>query len=305
MASPDQGRDRDVRAPHSTQSETAPASTAPRPPRRAPSPRSTREDGLGEPRVTKLLVFVVENHSFDEMQSQMPFVRSLAQRYGYASGYTAITHPSLPNYLAMAAGTTFGLTDDDGPEAHALGGSSIFGDAIASGKTARLYAEAMANPCQHDSSGTYAVKHNPWAYFPEEASMCARDDVPLPELQPDVLAGGLPAVGMVIPDLCNDAHDCSLSQADNWLSANIGLVMSGPDWKSGDLAVVVTADEDDRAHGNHVLTLVAHPSLDHVVVSSPLDHYSLARAYADVAQVPPLGNAATAPDLLTEFGLPD
>jgi acid phosphatase len=79
--------------------------------------------------------------------------------------------------------------------------------------------------------------------------------------------------------------------------------MKGPDWRSGHLAIVITADEDDRDHGNRILTVVAHPALHHVVVSAPLTHYALSRAYADVAGFAPLHHARTAPDLLRRFGL--
>jgi acid phosphatase len=161
----------------------------------------------------------------------------------------------------------------------------------------------MTSPCQLAPAGTYAVKHNPWAYFPAEASSCQSGDVPLTAFGPDVAAGRLPTVGMVIPDLCNDAHDCDLSQADDWLATNVGVAMSGPDWASGHLGIVITADEDDREHGNQILTVVANPSIDHLVVSEPLDHYALSRAYAEVAGVAPLANAANAADLLDAFGL--
>src|SRR5450759_2614287 len=60
--------------------------------------------------VTKVLVFVEENHSLNEMKAQMPYTFNLATRYGYASNYKAIGHPSLPNYLAIAGGSTFGVT---------------------------------------------------------------------------------------------------------------------------------------------------------------------------------------------------
>ena len=281
------------RAPSSPTSAATTRSTPARP------PSSEAPDG----RISKLLVFVVENHSFDQMQAEMPFTRGLAERYGYASHYTAITHPSLPNYLAIAGGDTFGVADDEGPDVHPLPGHSVFGAAVDDGTSARLYADAMTSPCQLAPSGTYAVKHNPWAYFPADAQSCRRDDLPLAELGPDVAAGDLPAVGMVIPDLCNDAHDCSLGQADTWLATNVGVAMSGPDWASGRLAIVITADEDDRKHGNQILTVVANPSIDHLVVSEPLDHYALSRAYAEVAGVAPLGNAASAADLLGAFGL--
>ncbi len=97
----------------------------------------------GTTTVTKLLVFVVENHSLDQMRDEMPFTARLARRYGYATSYHGVTHPSLPNYLAIAGGDTFGVSDDAAPSAHPLTGPSVFGRAVRAGSTARLYAEAM------------------------------------------------------------------------------------------------------------------------------------------------------------------
>ena len=86
----------------------------------------------------------------------------------------------------------------------------------------------------------------------------------------------LPNVGMVIPDLCNDAHDCDLSDADAWFRGVMRKVFAGPDWKSGRLAVVLTADEDEHDNqGNTVLTMVLHGSQQARVVDTPLTHYSL------------------------------
>ena len=253
--------------------------------------------------VTKLLVFVVENHSLQQMREEMPYTARLARRYGYATRYHGVTHPSLPNYLAIAGGDTFGVTDDAAPAAHPLSGPSVFGRAVRSGSTARLYADAMGSRCQLESSGTYAVKHNPWAYFARERRLCRHDDVPMRRFGPDVDAGRLPAVGMVVPDLCNDAHDCGLDRADSWLRKRVRRVLTGPDWAAGRLAVVITADEDDGAHGNRVLTVVAHPDLRHVVVRARLTHYSLSRSYAEVAGVRPLRHAADSRSLLRRFGL--
>ena len=108
---------------------------------------------------------------------------------------------------------------------------------------------------------------------------------------------------MVVPDTCHDAHDCDLATADAWVREVMTGIQSGPDWASGSLAVVITADEDDHSQRNHVLTVVVHPDLDQKVVDVDLDHYSLARAYFDVAGVAPLGEAAEATSLLEEFGL--
>jgi acid phosphatase len=254
---------------------------------------------------TKVLVFMVENHSLGQMQEQMPWTAALADRYGYATAYQAMTHPSLPNYLAIAGGSTFGVQDDAGPSSHPLRGPSVFGEALGHGETARLYAEDMPETCATEPAGEYAVKHNPWAYFVDERVDCDRYDVPLTALAHDAAAGGLPDAGMVIANLCNIAHDCPLSTADTWLRDHVGPVLAGRDFTRGRLVVVITADEDDRSGDNRVLTVVAaHDLPGHQVVSTPLTHMSLSRLYAEVLGFAPLRDAAAAPSLANAFHIP-
>jgi phosphatidylinositol-3-phosphatase len=255
------------------------------------------------PHVTKLLAFVVENHSLLQMRRGMPWLNHLARRYGYTTRYRALAHPSLPNYLGITGGDTFGVTDDAPPSAHPIRRASVFGRALRAGRTAATYAEGMTSRCQQVDRGRYVVRHNPWTYFRAEHRLCRRHDVRLRRLRGDVEAGDLPRVGLVVPDVCNDAHDCSLARADAWLRRQIGMVLGGPDFSSGHLAVVVTADEDDRRHGNRVLTVVVHPRLHHDVVRRGLTHYALSRSYAEAAGIRPLGHAATARSLLAAFGL--
>ncbi len=254
-------------------------------------------------KVTKLLVFVVENHSLDQMRTDMPYTAALGKQFAVATNYRAVTHPSLPNYLAMTGGSTFAVADDGPPSSHPINQPSVFGQALSLGRTAKEYAEGMPANCSPDNSGRYAVKHNPWAYYVGERASCARFDVPVDQLSADAAKGQLPDAGMVIPDLCNDAHDCELSAADQWLRTHIDAAMAGPDWHSGRLAIVVTADEDDHQQDNLVLTVVAHPSLHGVVVTTPLTHYSLARLYSEILGAGPLGEAASAPSMATAFGL--
>jgi acid phosphatase len=250
---------------------------------------------------------VVENHSLDEMRSQMPESFALAEEYGYATEYRALTHPSLPNYLAMAGGDTFGIADDNNPVAHVLHGPSVFGQAIEAGRTAKVYAEGMPGTCALESGGEgYAVRHNPWTYFVDERTECERFDVPLDDLADDAASGNLPDAGLVVPDLCHDAHDegCDLAGADAWIADHVAEAMEGPDFVAGHLAIVITADEDDRGQDNLVLTVVVHPSQRGHVVHTPLTHYSLARLYDEVLSVSPLRQAAKAPDMAEAFGLP-
>jgi phosphatidylinositol-3-phosphatase len=259
--------------------------------------------------VTKVLVFVEENHSLSQMRSGMPYTYGLAQRFGYATHYTAIQHPSLPNYIAIAGGQTYGITDDRGPTNNPVGGRSVFGQAAASDKSAAVYAEAMPQPCATSDAGSssgsgYAVRHNPWAYFYQEQALCQKYDVPIDQLGGAITNGTLPNVGMVVPDLCNDAHSCPLGTADSWFKGWMTQVLKGPDWQSGHLAVVLTADEDDSSQANTVLTVVVHPSQKAHVVTTALTHYSLTRLFEEVAGLPYLFGASSAPSMTTAFGLP-
>jgi acid phosphatase len=254
--------------------------------------------------VDKVLVFVVENHSLDQMRTQMPYTFSLAEQYGYTTSYAALTHPSLGNYIAIAGGSTWGIEDDLNPVAHPIQGPSVFSQAISSGGTAAVYAEGMPATCALENGGSrYVVRHNPWTYFVDDRVACEQFDVPADRLPAAIEGGRLPNVGMVIPDLCNDAHDCSLKTADTWLRTNVEHVLEGPDWRAGRLAVVITADEDDHSQDNLVLTTVVHPSLRHVIVDEPLSHLSLSRFLSEVAHQPPLLDAAGALSLGDAFHL--
>jgi acid phosphatase len=229
---------------------------------------------------TKVLVFVEENHAYREMRSHMPYLASLARRYSFASHYRAISHPSLPNYLALTGGSTFGVRDDNVPKAHRIRGRSVFDQALNRGKTAKTYVDSMPTSCATASSKTYAVKHNPWPYFTGSRRRCRRFDVAVGRprsgaLHQDIVHGSLPNVGFVIPNLCHDAHDCSLARADRWLKTWVPRVFKGRDFRSGRLAVVVTADEDDHSAHNTVLTVAMHAGMQHRRVTRPLTHYSL------------------------------
>jgi hypothetical protein len=108
---------------------------------------------------------------------------------------------------------------------------------------------------------------------------------------------------MLVPNVCNDGHDCSLATADSWLSQWLTVVWNGPDWKAGRLAVVVTFDENDGGSPNKVLTVVISTRTRQVVTDATLTHYSWTRYVDELLGAPPLRQAATATSLRTPFGL--
>jgi phosphatidylinositol-3-phosphatase len=293
-------------APSGHGASPAPASaTAPSAAGGSPSsPAAT----AGRGGVSKILVIMEENHSSGQVfPGGMPYLWQLARRYGYATGWHAISHPSLPNYLAIFGGSAFNDPQDCSPgPGCTYPGPSVFGQALALGKTARAYEESMPQPCDHADSGEYAVRHNPWAYIPDEAAACRSGDVPAGTpsggaLVSDVRDGTLPTVGLITPNLIHDAHDGTLAQADAWLRGWLPVLMSGPDWRDGRLAIVVTFDEGDPV--NQVPFVLIAPGVSGAVMSQPADHYSLTRLIDEVIGAPPLRQAASAPGVAQQLGL--
>ncbi len=262
--------------------------------------------GAGSPRPgpaeSKVLVIVDENHTQAQAQADMPFLVSMQDAFGVATNYTSQAHPSLPNYLTIAGGSTFGVTNDAGPGSHPVTGPSVFGAALTQGRSARTYNEAMTGNCELASHGDYAVKHNPWAYFADESAACQTDDVPLTTLPGDIVAGALPTVGMITPGMCHDGHNCPLKVADEFLRTWVPALMDGPDYRSGHLTIVITFDEGEETEQT-IETVVINPAVRSVVVSQPLTHAGLSRWLYRVSGSAPQNDAVTATDVGTAFGL--
>lgn len=284
-------------SPSAADRSTAPQATSSAATSATPSATSPDET------VDKVLLVVLENHSRQAALDGMPHLRTQAERYAVATRSYAVTHPSLPNYLAIAGGSTFGVRDDRPPSRHPLAGTSVFEQVRASGRSVRTYAEGMTRSCQTSDQGRYVVKHNPWAYFVDERAACRRFDVPAGTpsggaLRDDVRAGTLPSFGLLVPDRCNDAHDCSLEAADRWLARWLEVVEAGRDFRSGRLLVIVTFDEDDHDAGNHILTVFMHPRLRSATIGARFDQYAVSGLVSRLVGAPPLRRAGSAADLL-------
>jgi hypothetical protein len=249
-----------------------------------------------------VLWVVMENHASDQVigSGQAPYMTRLAGACGLATAYTAIAHPSLPNYIALTSGDTWGITDDDSPPAHELTAASIFEQVTASGRQWRTFAEGSPGGCPSANKDRYAVRHDPATYYTRIRADCARWDLPLTALNPD----RLPAFTFVVPDLCHDMHDCDVSTGDTWLQGFLARVLAGASYRSGSTAVFVTFDEDDRHHGNTVATLVVSPTTPRGTTSAtPFTHYSLLKTTEQLLGLPFLAHAREARSMRSAFRL--
>ena len=91
---------------------------------------ASQADASRVPRLKHVWVFVLENHSYDEIidNPDVPYLNHLAHRHAMATQDYAVAHPSLPNYLAMISGSTHSCTSNGVPgqlpRAHARRASS-------------------------------------------------------------------------------------------------------------------------------------------------------------------------------------
>ncbi|HLI52852.1 MAG TPA: alkaline phosphatase family protein, partial [Acidimicrobiales bacterium] len=241
---------------------------------------------------------VMENRGLDQIEGNpaAPYLNRLGAECGLATDYSAVAHPSLPNYIALTSGSTQGIADDAGPDVHPLTAPSIFG---LLGPGWRALEESMPAPCDRQSGGEYAVKHNPAGYYTAVTSRCAAQDVPLTD-PPDLSA----PFTFITPNLCDDMHDCSTAAGDAWLAREVPAILDSAEYRSGGTALFVTWDEND-AGGTLVPLYVVAPSVPPgVKVASPLDHYSLLRTTEEMLGLTPLlGQAATAPGMGGAFHL--
>jgi hypothetical protein len=243
---------------------------------------------------------LMENHSYSEIigSSSAPYINQLARQCGSATSFTAETHPSLPNYIAMTSGSTQGITDDNDPSSHPLNVPSIFSQLGAGGW--RSLEESMPSNCYLTNSGQYAVRHNPAAYYTNIRTDCGANDVPLAST-PDVSA----RFTFVTPNVCSDMHSCSISTGDSWLSSFLPKVFSSAAYQAGRTAVFLTWDEDDSSQSNRIPTLVVAPSVVPATSSgTAFTHYSMLRTTEELLGLGSfLGNAATATSMRSAFNL--
>ena len=242
-----------------------------------------------------VVVIMMENHSNSSIlgsTSSATFMKHLAYNYSLAESYTAITHPSLPNYLAIVSGSTFGCTTDLNPNStgctRAAWSSQNLVDRLGtSGRTWKAYMEDMPNNCYLKDYARYYVHHNPFAYFGDIVTNPIRCNRIAPAgIGDSALVSDLNSVTTasnfmwLTPNGCNDMHDnncggSSISIGDNYLKGLVPQILSSPVFKTQKAALFITFDEGTQNINDYVYATWAGRIVDNNYRSiSSYDHYS-------------------------------
>lgn len=251
-----------------------------------------------------VVLIVLENKEYGDVigSPATPYLDRLVRHSGLATRSYAITHPSLPNYLALTSGSTHGITSDCTD--CQVSGPSLATQLDRAGRSWKAYLEGAPRRCFRGAeAGSYAKKHNPFAYYEDIARDPARCRrlVPLSALTGDLRTGDLPAFAMISPDLCHDTHDCDVRVGDRFLGRLLPAILHelGPHG-----FLVLTWDEGTTdagccgvARGGHIATAVAGPDVrPGSRTSRPVDHYGVLRFVERAFGLPPLAGAEQADD---------
>jgi len=192
------------------------------------------------PQFGHVAIVVEENTNYSSVvgTTAMPYLNSLMSQYGLATQYYANSHPSIGNYFMLATGQILTTDDAQTPSTFPVSADNIALEVQRAGKTWKDYREL---------TGTYYVRHDPLAYM---TNINSANLVSFTQFATDLSNGTLPNLIWIVPNGCNDAHDCSLSTADSWLQTNIDpLIKNAVFQKDGLLIVLFDESANDNTNG--------------------------------------------------------
>ena len=283
--------------------EQTPAATV-----RSPAPSAGGSPSV-IPAFDHIYVVVMENREFDAIVGSRaaPYINGLIARYGLATNYHAVTHPSQPNYFALFAGTTLGLTDN---ENHDLAARDLADQIDDRGLTWHVYAQDYPGGCSPEASveggvdltgaaGWYVRKHEPAISFTDisrRSARCARITG---------LAGFSPTEAsfeLIIPNMTNDMHDGSVAQGDSFLRSFVPRILEEPAFARSLLLITWDEGTTNDGGGGRVATLVIAPSVPRGMRSDRSHtHYSLLRTIEEAWGLGCLEHSCSANDLREFF----
>ncbi len=262
------------------------------PPAAAP-PMSSGVDlaAVAVPQLAHVVIVIEENRAAANIigNKAAPFINALAARGANMAASFAETHPSEPNYLALFAGSTFGVTTDACP-VNVGAAPNLASELLAAGYTFAGFSEGLptvGSPVC--SAGKYARKHVPWANF---TNVPPTTSLPFSAFPMGNYAA-LPTVSFVIPDNDHNMHDGTIPQADDWLNRNLSGYAN---WSvANNSLLVVTWDEDDNSSRNRIPTVFYGAHVRPGTYGEQISHYNVLSTLEQMYGLPKTGYAANAP----------
>ena len=258
-----------------------------------------------------VFIVVEENANYASVigSAAMPYLNGLAAQYALATQYYANTHPSIGNYFMMTVGDT--VTNNDASTA-TVPADNVVRRLLAAGKTWKAYAEGLPSVGYVTTgvdNGTYASRHNPVVYLtdvhdnPTQASKV----VPFTQFAADLANNTFPAYSFIVPNLCNDAHDCPLATADSWLQTNIDPLIKSASFQNDGLLIILfdESSNDNTLGGGRIAWVAVGPKVKRGYQSqATYQHQSTLRLSLQALGVTAFPSQAVSAPAMGEFFAP-
>ena len=197
-----------------------------------------------------IFTIIFENEAASDVIKAPNFFYQLSHSptAGSADAYISSTHPSLPNYIVMTSGSTNGIGNDNDPSdpKNQIAGTDNIADQLeGAGIAWRAYGESMGTPCRMDSDKLYAAHHMPFLYYSSLSTNAARCNEHVVDFDQNFatdLAANAYRYVWITPNMCNDAHDCPVDTAAQWLQNVVAQIQASPGYQNGG-AIFVMFDE--------------------------------------------------------------
>ncbi len=279
-----------------------------------PSPTGTAASATGLPPIQTVFLIIMENQNWSDVKDA-PYIHSLTTIGAHAEQYFTPPHlhPSEPNYIWLEAGTNcFGgkcyTTDDDvSASNHISSTAHLVTQLKDAGIPWKAYLEGVTGQgCPTTSHGQYTARHVGMIFFDDVwnagGTYCESHLRPYSELEPDLAAHAVARYNVIIPDVCHDMHDCSISQGDTWLSQEVPKIMNSAAYQNSGAIFLVWdegARDSDGPLGMVVLSPLAKAGYANTIHYT---HSSTLRTLQEIFGVSPLlADAANATDLADLF----
>lgn len=267
-------------------------------------------------------VVMMENTDWSVVKGSrsFPYFNSLLPKGAHTENYRSGLHPSLPNYVTLEAGKTFGETNGSNlPSDHPINSTAHLTTQLsAAGVDWKYWAESLPGngaTCNTSDPGTpYSLDHNAQVYFNDvrnNPSYCKAHERPYSGLSGALRSNSVSGYNLIVPNDYDQGEKLApgsgnmLRQADKWLSHEIPMIQASSAYKNG-AAIMILWDEgggtDTNPSGLLVLSPFAKVNYSNSIAYS---HASTLRTMQTVFRVGPLlGAAANANDLSDLFTVP-
>jgi hypothetical protein len=266
----------------------------------------------------RVLIIVLENQGYSAAMSN-EFLAKLATKGTSFRNFKNLYHPSYPNYLAMIAGSSFGM--------HSNSQINLPDDAqhrtIADLLDWKNYAEnypTSVQPYLKADAGKYARKHVPFLSFVKIQKESYNNVVSVDTKDPhnafvtevemfrkDPKKFPLPRYMFYSPNLDDDGHDPfyysrkGLQKTSRWLETFFRTWFPWDHKEMSGTLVIVTFDESEGDEKiDRIYTVFLGDMVRIQMVDNEYNHYSVLRTIEDNFGLPPLNSGDTNAAPITE-----